>query len=110
MNDSAHFELLRWIPALPLLAALIHGFWLVLVRRPFPKGVVVALSCGSVIASFGLSCLALIELIGRPEGERLLADSLYTWIGSGSFGAEVAFLLDPALGGDDPRRDRRRRV
>ena len=95
MSDGNQTELLRWIPALPLLAALIHGFWLLLVRRPCPKGVVVALSCGSVIASFGLSCLALIELIQRPEGERLLADSLYTWIGSGSFGAEAAFLLDP---------------
>jgi NADH-quinone oxidoreductase subunit L len=94
VNDS-HSELLRWIPALPLLAALIHGGWLALVRRPFPKGVVVALSCGSVVASFGLSCLALVELIQRPEGERLIADSLFTWIGSGSFGAEAAFLLDP---------------
>jgi NADH-quinone oxidoreductase subunit L len=95
VSDAAQTELLRWIPALPLLAALIHGLWLVLVRRPFPRGVVVALSCGAVIASFGLSCLVLVELIQRPEGERLLADAMYTWIGSGSFGAEAAFLLDP---------------
>ena len=30
MNDAPHSELLRWIPALPLIAALIHGGWLAL--------------------------------------------------------------------------------
>ena len=90
MNDS-QTELLRWIPALPLAAALIHGLWLALVRRPFSRGVVVALSCGAVIASFGVSCLAFVELIQRPEAERLLVDALFTWIGSGNFGAEAAF-------------------
>ncbi len=95
VTEAAQSEILRWIPALPLLAALVHGVWLALVRRPFSRGLVVAISCGAVIASFGLSCLALVELIQRPESERLLTDDLYTWIGSGNFGAEAAFLLDP---------------
>jgi len=95
VNEAVQSDLLRWIVALPLIGALIHGAWLALVRRPFSKGLVVAISCGAVIASFLLSCVALVDLGGRPEGERLLVDSLYTWIGSGSFGAEAAFLLDP---------------
>jgi NADH-quinone oxidoreductase subunit L len=95
VTETHASALLRWIPALPLLAALLHGAWLVLVRRPFSRGLVVALSCGSVIGSFVLSCIALIELLSHPEGERTLSDALYTWIGSGSFGAEAAFLLDP---------------
>ena len=95
VNESAQYDLLRWIPALPLIGALIHGAWLALVRRPFSRKLVVAVSCGAVIGSFLLSCLALFELNARPEGARELVDPLYTWIGSGSFGAEASFLLDP---------------
>ena len=87
-------QLLRWIPLLPLLAAVIHGVLLAVVRRSLPRGVVILLSCGAVIASFLLSFVALIDLIG-VEGERVLVDNVYTWIGAGSFSAEVAFLLDP---------------
>jgi NADH-quinone oxidoreductase subunit L len=95
VTDASHSELLRWIVALPLLAAVFHGVWLALVRRPFPRGAVVAISCGSVAGAFVLACAALVSLLARPEGERFLTDDLYTWIGSGSFGAEAAFLLDP---------------
>jgi NADH-quinone oxidoreductase subunit L len=95
VTDASHSDLLRWIAALPLIAALFHGVWLALVRRPFPRGGVIALSVGSVAASFVLSCAALVSLLARAEGERFLTDDLYTWIGSGSFGAEAAFLLDP---------------
>jgi NADH-quinone oxidoreductase subunit L len=95
VNEPVHSELLRWIPALPLIAAGVHGVWLALIRRPFPKALVVALSCGAVIGSFLLACLALFNLNAQPEDAQLLVDPLYTWIGSGSFGAEAAFLLDP---------------
>jgi NADH-quinone oxidoreductase subunit L len=95
VTDAAHSELLRWIAALPLLAAVFHGIWLSLVRRPFPRAGVIAISVGSVAASFALSCAALLALRARPEEAKYLTDVLYTWIGSGSFGAEAAFLLDP---------------
>ena len=65
-----------------------------MVRRSLPRGVVILLSCGAVIASFVISFVALIELIGI-EGERVLVDNVFTWIGAGSFSAEAAFLLDP---------------
>jgi NADH-quinone oxidoreductase subunit L len=95
VTDASHSDLLRWIAGLPLLAALFHGVWLALVRRPFPRAGVIALSVGSIAGSFVLACAALASLQARPEGERFLTDDLYTWIGSGSFGAEAAFLLDP---------------
>ena len=96
VNDAAQTELLRWIPALPLLAALIHGLWLSLVRRPFSRSLVIALSCGSVIASFGLSCLALVQLIQRPEAERLVFDfcveEIFTKPGQQDYQAEITQL------------------
>jgi len=95
VSEPHAYDVLRWIPALPLAAALVHGVWLVLVRRAFSRGLVVALSCGSVIAAFALSCLAFVELIQLPESERVLSDALFTWIGSGNFSAEAAFRLDP---------------
>ena len=94
MSEAHPSELLRWIPALPLASAVLHGLWLALVRRPFSRGLVIALSCGAVIAAFGVSCLAFVELIRLPEAERALADGLFTWIGSDNFSAEAAFRLD----------------
>ncbi|MGI9432776.1 MAG: NADH-quinone oxidoreductase subunit L [Myxococcota bacterium] len=95
VNDPQLFELLRWIPALPLLAALLHGVGLALVRRPVPRGATILLSCGSVLASFLLSFWALIDLISLPPAGRVLIDGVYTWIGAGAFSAEVSFVLDP---------------
>ncbi len=94
VGELTESQLLRWIPLLPLLAAVTHGVLLAVVRRSLPRGVVILLSCGAVILSFLLSFVALVELIG-VEGQRVLVDNVYTWIGSGSFSAEVAFLLDP---------------
>jgi len=92
-------ELLRWIPLLPLMAAAYHGIEVGLLRRPSPRMLVILLSCGAVLLSFLISCMAFAELIGLPEGQRLLLDDLYTWIGSGignqAFSAEMAFALDP---------------
>jgi len=91
--------LLRWIPLLPLLAAVIHGVMLTIVRRPLPRWVTIALSCGSVAAAFLISCMAFWRLVQLPEESRLLVDNLFTWFGAGvgsqAFSAEMAFQLDP---------------
>jgi NADH-quinone oxidoreductase subunit L len=91
-------DLLRWIVLPPLLAALYHGVMLAFVRRPTPRAVVVGLSCGSVLVSFAVACLALTELLQLPADRRVLVDNLYTWIGAGvgseAFSAELAFQLD----------------
>jgi NADH-quinone oxidoreductase subunit L len=91
--------LLRWIPLLPLLAATVHGVLLVLVRRPVPQWMTVALSCGAVSFSFLISCVAFGELVQLPEESRLIVDNLFTWIGAGvghqAFSAEMALHLDP---------------
>ncbi len=87
--------LLRWIPLLPLFGAMVHGVYLAVLRRTLPRAAVVGISCGAVIASFVLSFVALLQLTSLPEGERVIVDGLFTWIGSGAFSAEAAFLLDP---------------
>lgn len=87
--------LLRWIPLLPLIAAALHGVMLGLLRRTLPRGGVIALSVGAVALSFVVSLVAFWQLIGLPEGERVLVDDVYTWIGAGRFSAEMSFLLDP---------------
>jgi NADH-quinone oxidoreductase subunit L len=92
-------NLLRWIPLLPLATAAFHGVMLAVVRRPIPRWVTVALSCGSVSMSFVISCAVFAQLVQLPEESRVLVDDLYTWIGAGvgsqAFSAEMAFQLDP---------------
>jgi NADH-quinone oxidoreductase subunit L len=95
VDTPATSEILRFIPALPLAGALVHGLLLALVRRPMSRLLVVLISCGVVLAAFGVSLAAMVELIRLPADSRLLVDELYTWIGSGRFSAELAFQLDP---------------
>jgi NADH-quinone oxidoreductase subunit L len=99
MVNATESDLLRWIPLLPLLAALYHGVMIGMVRRATPRWVTVGLSCGSVLGSFLIACTAFGELLDLDEGSRVLVDDLYTWIGGGVgssvFTAEMAFLLDP---------------
>jgi len=87
--------LLRWIPLLPLVAAAVHGVMLGLLRRSLSRSGVIALSVGSVVLSFLISVIAFGQLIALPEGQRVLVDDVYTWIGAGRFSAEMSFLLDP---------------
>jgi NADH-quinone oxidoreductase subunit L len=95
---TASSELLRWIALLPLMAAAYHGVMLALVRRPTPRPFTIAISCGSVMAAFALSCLALTDLLQLPDGQRLLVDNIATWIGAGvgqqAFSADLSLQLD----------------
>ncbi len=83
-------DTLRWIVALPLLTAAVHGVLLGVVRRTLERSLVIALSCGSVILSFVLSLVSLLRLDGG-----VLVDPVYAWIGAGTFSADVTFLMDP---------------
>jgi NADH-quinone oxidoreductase subunit L len=95
MVEGHAYPLLRWIVLLPLLAAAVHGVSLALLRRPLGRWPTIVLSCGAPIASFGLAFAALLQLATLPGEERWLGDTLFTWIGSGSFSADAAFLFDP---------------
>jgi NADH-quinone oxidoreductase subunit L len=91
----SHSEMLRWIPLLPLGAAVVHGVLLGLVRRESPHAFVIAVSCGAPILAFALTCAAFVQLLGLPVEHRVLMDPVYGWIGAGRFSAEMSFLFDP---------------
>ena len=65
-------EWLRWIPLLPLAAAIFHGVMIGIVRRPTPRWFIIGSSCGTVFASFLASCAAFGSLIGLPEGQTIV--------------------------------------
>jgi NADH-quinone oxidoreductase subunit L len=87
-------DLLRWIPALPLLGALVHGVGLGLMRRDMPRGLVVAISCGAPIAAFVVTCMAFAQMLGGTGESHVLVDEVFTWIGSGRVSAEMGFSFD----------------
>ena len=88
-------DLLRWIPALPLLGALVHGAGLGLMRRDMPRPLVIAVSCGAPIAAFLVTCMAVAQMVAIPGENRVLIDEVYTWIGAGRVSAEMGFAFDP---------------
>ncbi|MDR1448652.1 MAG: NADH-quinone oxidoreductase subunit L [Propionibacteriaceae bacterium] len=47
------------------------------------------------VASFGLGLVYFLGLMGRPEAERAVDASVYTWIAAGGWHFEVGLLLDP---------------
>jgi len=97
VNDQN--ELLRWIPLLPLIAAILHGVMIGLLRRSAPRWFVWMISCGAVFLSFALSCAAFYQLTNLPPDSRFMVDTLYTWIAAGAgptqLAADVSFRLDP---------------
>ena len=89
-------DLLRWIPLLPLIAAVVSGAWLLFAPRVLPRAAVIALAVGAPIASFAIAVAQVFTLATAFEPEqRFFTDDLYTWISAGDFHAELSFLLDP---------------
>jgi NADH-quinone oxidoreductase subunit L len=95
MVEATPNELIRWVPLLPLLGAVVHGVLLAFFRTQLSRTLTIALSCGSVIASFLLSLVLVNDLTQLAPGARAMSDSLFPWIGTERFTAEAAFLLDP---------------
>ena len=84
-------EYLFLVPILPLAGFLING--LLLGRLPRP--VVSFVACVPVGLSFLLSVLLFFGLKGLPPDARVIEQVLFPWIYSGSFLANIGFLLDP---------------
>ncbi len=89
-------EVIRWIPLLPLIGAVVSGLWLIFARHELARPIVIGLGCGAPILSFVISLQQVFRLATElPAGERFFVDNLYTWISAGDFHAELSFLLDP---------------
>jgi NADH-quinone oxidoreductase subunit L len=46
-------------------------------------------------ASFVVGLVAFVQLLGRPEDDRSVAGTLFTWISSGPFHVDMAYRFDP---------------
>src|SRR5665647_3363474 len=57
--------------------------------------VIGCIAAGTVLGSFIVSCMTLFKLLSLPGEERLAEVKIFTWITSGTFNADVAFLIDP---------------
>ena len=95
MIEATPNDLIRWVPLLPLIGAVVHGVLLAFLRKPLNRLLTIALSCGSVIAAFVVSVLLVNDLTKLPADARAMTDTLFTWIGTASFSAGASFLLDP---------------
>jgi len=96
MHGFSYHTALTWIPLLPILAAIIHGF----VGRTAEKSVVTGLALGSIATSFVLSVICAMRAFGLGDAEptRLVAE-LGTWFslqgdGGRAIPIDIAFVMD----------------
>ncbi|MDO8683441.1 MAG: NADH-quinone oxidoreductase subunit L, partial [Armatimonadota bacterium] len=79
------------IPGFPLLGAFINGLF----GKRLPRALVGVIGCLTVAASFVVSVLVYLELVMLPRNRQSVTTTLYTWIASGDFRADVSALIDP---------------
>ncbi|MDO8588355.1 MAG: proton-conducting transporter membrane subunit, partial [Armatimonadota bacterium] len=79
------------VPGFPLLGAFINGVF----GRWLPRAVVAVVACATVAGSFVVSVAAYLALARLPAAQQSHVSTLYTWIASGSFRADVSALVDP---------------
>ena len=94
MDSHTTESLLRWIVLVPLLGAAAVG----LLNRRLPKNVAGLMACGAVGVSFALSITVFLRLTRLPAAERLLSDTMATWIGFGNLQVDLGFTMDPLSG------------
>jgi len=78
------------IPFFPLVGFLING----LLGYKFSEKVVGIIGAGAVFLSFITGALCFGQLLGMDPENRVLKDTLYTWMSTGSFTVDVAFRFD----------------
>ncbi|UCD94423.1 MAG: NADH-quinone oxidoreductase subunit L [Candidatus Zixiibacteriota bacterium] len=79
------------IPLFPLAGFLLNGL---LIGR-LHKRIISLIACGSVGLSFIYGVKFFVDLISLPEQSRVIENIVFTWIPSGHFHVNIAFLLDP---------------
>jgi len=81
--------ILLWIPLLPLAGFLVNGLF----GKHFSRRLIHWIACLATGASCLLAVLAFRNLLDLPG--RTVAAHYFTWIQSGDFNVDFAFLLDP---------------
>jgi NADH-quinone oxidoreductase subunit L len=83
--------MLLLIPLLPFLGFLINASF----GRRVTKAVSGAVACGAMIASFVVSCAALVRLVSLEPESRAIVNLVYTWLTSGDLTVGLTLRLDP---------------
>ena len=83
--------MLALIPLFPLIGFLVNAT----MGRRLPKGVSGGLASLAMLASFAVSALSVWQLVGMAPAERVVEQTLYTWIASDDLSVGLTFLLDP---------------
>ena len=80
--------MLLLIPLLPLAGFVVNAF----VGRRVSKSVSGGLACAAIIASFAVSVVAVLRMLGDPSGA--IAQDLFTWMASGRLNIPFSLRLD----------------
>ena len=79
------------IPLLPFLGFLLNAG----AGRRLAKPVSGGIACAAMLASFAVSAMAVLRLVGLPPESRAIGLHVFTWISSGEFTVPLALRLDP---------------
>jgi NADH-quinone oxidoreductase subunit L len=86
------FDNVWLIPLFPFIGFLING----LVGKKIKNETVIGgIGAFAVLCSFAVSCKTLFNLLSLPGEARSIEVKVFTWITSGNFNADIAFLIDP---------------
>jgi len=86
------FDNVWLIPFFPLVGFLINGLF---GKRIKNEAVIGGIGTLMIFMSFLVSCGILMQMIGLPPEQRLFEKVVFSWIHSGNFKADMAFLIDP---------------
>jgi NADH-quinone oxidoreductase subunit L len=86
------FDIVWLIPLFPLVGFLINGLFGKKIKN---ETVIGGIGSFAVFCSFVLAVMTFIDLLGQPGDKRSINATVFTWIQSGNFKADVAFLIDP---------------
>jgi len=87
-----YYPLLKWILLPPLAGFIVNGLAGKKLLGEKAGGLLGSLA---IFTSFFFAVLCLSDLLSLPIENRLLRDTLYTWISAGNFGVDAAFRFDP---------------
>ena len=83
--------MLALIPLFPLIGFLVNAS----LGRRVPKTVSGGVASLVMLASFAVAAMSVWQLAGLPVEERVIDQTLYTWIASGDFVLDLTLRLDP---------------
>jgi NADH-quinone oxidoreductase subunit L len=79
------------IPLAPFVGFLLNAAF----GRRLTKTLSAAVACSAMLSAFGLSASSVARLAWLPPDQRVIRETVYTWIASGDFVAPVTLHLDP---------------